>query len=296
MGLRANPTYRQRRFGAEVRKLREQAGLTVGDAARLMKMHSPHLSNVEAGRTSLSAERLGMLAQVLEGKTATLLDALRAMGQDSGRGWWSDYRVTLGADHLDLAELEAGAVALRNYELLFIPGLLQTFEYATAVHSSGFSPAVNEVRETAVEFRMRRQQVLIGDQPPRLHAIIHEAALRVLYGGRAVMRDQLLRLIEVSRLPNVTIQVISLEDEGRGAFSHPFMLIEPDVVELGTVLVDQVGKAQYLDDRQSVAEYGQSFTRLSELALPPLDADAMPETRTAKDSLGLIQHILYPLL
>ncbi|MGW3571207.1 helix-turn-helix domain-containing protein [Streptomyces sp. NPDC000941] len=296
MGLRADPTYRQRRFGVEVRRLREAAGLTVGEAAQVLGMRQPHLSNAEAGRTNLSEERLRKLAWALGGTYTYPVDALLALGRDSGKGWWSDYGATLGANHLDLAELEAGAVALRNYELLFIPGLLQTFEYATAVHSSGFSPAVNEVRETAVEFRMRRQRVLTGDRAPRLHAIIHEAALRVLYGGRAVMRDQLLRLIEVSRLPNVTIQVISIEDEGRSAFSHPFLLIEPNVVELGTVLVDQVGKAQFLDDRQSVAEYGQSFARLSELALPPLDAEAVPETRTAKDSLGLIQHVLYPLL
>ncbi|MFE2188543.1 helix-turn-helix domain-containing protein [Streptomyces sp. NPDC059455] len=296
MGLRADPTYRQRRFGAEVRRLREAAGLTVGEAAEVVGMRQPHFSNVEAGRTNLSAERLQKLAQALSGTYTYPVDDLLALGQESGKGWWSDYRTTLGATHLDLAELEAGAVALRNYELLFIPGLLQTFEYATAVHRSVFSPAANEVRETAVEFRMRRQQVLIGDQPPRLHAIIHEAALRVLYGGRAVMRDQLLRLIEVSRLPNVTIQVISLDDEGRSAFSHPFMLIESDVVELGTVLVDQLGKTQYLDDRQSFAEYGRSFAELSELALPSIDAEAAPEARTVKDSLGLIQHILYPLL
>ncbi|MEU0807067.1 helix-turn-helix transcriptional regulator [Streptomyces sp. NPDC005970] len=296
MGLRVDPTYRQRRFGVEVRRLREAAGLTVSEAAQVLGMRQPHVSNVEAGRTSLSAERLQKLAQALSGTYTYPVDALLALGRESGKGWWSDYHATLGANHLDLAELEAGAVALHSYELLLVPGLLQTFEYATAVHSSGFSPAVNDVRETAVEFRMQRQRVLTGDQPPRLHAIIHEAALRVLYGGRAVMRDQLLRLIEASRLPNVTIQVISLEDEGRSAFSHPFMLIEPDVVELGTVLIDQLGKAQYLDDRQSVAEYGQSFARLSELALPPVDADAVPEARTAKDSLGLIQHILYPLL
>ncbi|MBW8090380.1 helix-turn-helix domain-containing protein [Streptomyces hygroscopicus] len=296
MGLRADPTYRQRRFGVEVRRLREAAGLTVGEAARLVGMRQPHFSNVEAGRTNLSAERLQKLAQALGSTYTYPVDALLALGRASGRGWWSDYRTTLGATHLDLAELEAGAVALRNYELLFIPGLLQTFEYATAVHSGGFSPTVSEVRDSAVEFRMRRQKVLSGERPPQFHAIIHEAALRVLYGGRAVMRDQLLRLIELSRLPNVTIQIIPIDNEGSAAFSHPFMVIEPGVVELGAVLVDQVGKAQFLDERQALAEYGESFVRLSALALPPVDAEAVPEARTAKDSLGLIQHILYPLL
>ncbi|MBD3007827.1 MULTISPECIES: helix-turn-helix transcriptional regulator [unclassified Streptomyces] len=296
MGLRANPTYRQRRFGAEVRKLRERAGLTVGEAARLMEMHSPHLSNVEAGRTSLSAERLDMLAHEVEGTTATFLAALQTMGQESGRGWWSDYRKVLGASHVDLAEQESGAQALCNYELLFIPGLLQTREYATAVHGSGFSEAVREVQDRAIEFRLRRQLVLSGERPPRFHAIVHEAALRVLYGGRTVMRDQLLRLIQASRLPNVTIQIVPIDNEGSAAFSHPFMVIEPSVVELSTVLVDQFGGSEFLDDLDAVTDYRQSFQRLSELALPSIDAEAAPEARTGKDSLGLLQHILYPLL
>ncbi|GAA2316275.1 helix-turn-helix domain-containing protein [Streptomyces violaceusniger] len=296
MGLRANPTYRQRRFGAEVRKLRERAGLAVGEAARLMEMHSPHLSNVEAGRTSLSAERLGMLAHAVAGTTATFLAALQAMGQESGRGWWSDYRKVLGASHVDLAEQESGAQALCNYELLFIPGLLQTREYATAVHGSGFSEAVREVQDRAIEFRLRRQLVLSGERPPRFHAIIHEAALRVLYGGRTVMRDQLLRLIQLSRLPNVTIQIVPIDNEGSAAFSHPFMVIEPSAVELSTVLVDQFGGSEFLDDLDVVTDYRQSFQRLSELALSPIDAEAAPEARTRKDSLGLLQHILYPLL
>ncbi|MFF8815271.1 helix-turn-helix domain-containing protein [Streptomyces pactum] len=296
MGLRANPSYRQRRFGSEVRKLRERAGLSVGDAARLMGMHGPHLSNVEAGRTSLAPERLERLLEAAECTNTPFADALASLGRDSGKGWWSVYRNVLGASHLDLAELESQAVVLRNYELLFIPGLLQTFDYATAVHGGGYDESMREVREQAVEFRLRRQQILTSARPPTFHAIIHEAALRVLYGGREVMRDQLLRLIELSRLPHVTIQVVPLEDEGRAAFIHAFMVIQPQVAELGTVLADQLGTAQLFDDPQVISDYEHSFARLSELALPPIDPGATPEGRTVKDSLGLIQHILYPLL
>ncbi|MBB5936713.1 helix-turn-helix domain-containing protein [Streptomyces zagrosensis] len=296
MGLRVKPTYRQRRFGVEVRQLRERAGLSSTEAARLLVMKQPQLSNVESGKTGLSAARVSYLADAAGISNGPFVEALNEMGQDSGKGWWTEYRKELGESHLDLAELEAGAVALHNYELLFIPGLLQTADYATAVHGGGYAESVREVQDKAVEFRMARQRILSGDHPPKLHAIIHEAALRVLYGGREVMREQLLRLVEVSRLPNVTVQIIPLEDERRAAFNHSFMVIEPSVVELGTVLVDQLGTAQLLGDAQVTTEYEQSFARLSELALPAVDAEVVPEDRRVKDSLGLIQHLLYPLL
>ncbi|MEC4018482.1 helix-turn-helix domain-containing protein [Streptomyces sp. H27-D2] len=296
MGLRGNPTYRQRRFGAELRQLRERADLSSTDAAALLGMKQPHMSAIEAGKTSLALERVQRLAGIYGLSSTPFLESLTEMGKDSGKGWWSAYRKMLGASHLDLAELESAAVGLASYELLFIPGLLQTLSYMTALHSGGSGSSRPEVQDAAVEFRMERQKILTGENPPRLHAIIHETALRVQYGGHEVMRDQLLRLIEVSRLPNVTIQIVPLEADARAAFSHSFMVIEPAVRELGTILVDQLGKSQLRGDPQSITDYSANHTRLSELALPAVDARSEPETRTVKDSLGLIQHILYPLL
>lgn len=143
---------------------------------------------------------------------------------------------------------------------------------------------------------MERQKVLTGEGAPQLHAIIHESALRVRYGGCDVMRGQLLRLIEVSRLPNVTIQIFPLDAAGRVAFNCSFLVIEPAVRRLSTVYVEQLNKSLKHDDLGSIDEYGDTFAKLSELALPPIDPHAAPETRMVKDSLGLIQHILYPLL
>lgn len=296
MGLRANPTYRQRRFGAEVRKLREKAALSVADAAALMGMKPPHLSNIEAGRTSLMPERLRTLVGVAGESRRTYIEALSDLGQDPGKGWWSEYRSELRPSYLDLAELEAGSVQLRGYEPLVIPGLLQTFDYATAIHRDSHAPSAPEHQLRMVEFRMARQTVLVGERPPQFHAIIHESALRARIGGRAVMRDQLLRLIEVSRLPNVTVQIFPLDIEGRVAFNHSFTLAEPEVPELGTVQAEQFGTSRYDGDAESIARYGKMFTQLSESALPAVDLKAVPEARKAKDSLGLIQHLLYPLL
>ncbi|MDX3225814.1 helix-turn-helix transcriptional regulator [Streptomyces sp. ME19-01-6] len=296
MGLRVNPTYRQRRFGAELRKVRERAGMSVADAAALLGMRQPQLSKIEAGRTGMSPERVRALARAAGDIHDAYVDVLEDMAQDPGKGWWSRYRGVLGPSHLDLAELEADAVGLWNYEPMYVPGLLQTAGYATAIHGGSYVENPQAVRDQAVEFRMERQKVLVGECAPHIHAIVHESALRVHWGGRTVMRDQLLHLIEVSRLPNVTIQVFPLDTERGVAFNHAFMVIEPNVTELSTVSVDQLGMSEYLGDQEVVGGYRDTFGKLAELALPQVDAASAPEARRAKDSLGLIQHILYPLL
>jgi transcriptional regulator with XRE-family HTH domain len=294
MGLRSNPTYRQRRFGAEVRKLRELAQLSVAEAAGLMGMKPPHLSNVESGRTSLTTERLHVLVQASGIRNNPYVDALLEMGQDSGKGWWSQYRNELPQPYLDFAELEASAVTLINYEPMFVPGLLQTRSYAEAVHRGGYTRRSQEYHAAAIDFRIRRQAVLLGERPPRLHFIFHEAALHAAFGDRELMRDQMLRLIEVSRLPHVTVQVLPFE--GQVPFGTAFVLVEPSVPELSTAVITQVDGSHYLADADSLSWYKRLFATLAEGALPRIDTEVMSDARTARDSLGLIQRLLYPLL
>ncbi|UQA97792.1 DUF5753 domain-containing protein [Streptomyces halobius] len=216
------------------------------------------------------------------------------MGQASGKGWWSDYRQTLTAAHLDLAGLESASIVLHTYEPMFIPGLLQTREYAAVIHRDGYVDLSPEWQRQAVEFRMQRQELLAGERPPRLHAIIHEAALRPSLGSREVMRGQLLKLIEVSRRPEVAIQILPLD--GRVGFGTGFTQFHPQVRELSTTVVSHIERDLYLEDENSMAKYRDRFAKLEVVALPPVDVAASPEARKAKDSLGLIQRLLYPLL
>ncbi|MEU9110345.1 helix-turn-helix transcriptional regulator [Streptomyces sp. NPDC048483] len=287
MGLRANPTYRQRRFGAEVRKLRERAGLSVNESAAVMGMNQSHISSVETGRTGLSEERLRKLAAKVGGISATYVDALAELGRRPDKGWWSSYRDQVRPSLLDLAELEDEAAALVCYEPMFVPGLIQTRDYATAIHRGGYVNVSPEVEEAAVDFRMKRQAVLTGEGAPSFHAIIHEAALHPSLGDRRVMRDQLGHLLELARLPNATIQILPFD--GPVAFGSSFTLVEPSVRELSTVVVAHVESSLYLGDAESLAKYSHTFARLTETALPP-------EASHVKDSLGLIQRLLYPLL
>ncbi|MFD8382808.1 helix-turn-helix domain-containing protein [Streptomyces sp. NPDC059679] len=294
MGLRSSPTYRQRRLGAELRRMREQSGLSSYEMAARLGMKQPQLSHIEAGRTTIGVERLRVLAAESGVTDSTFIEALIEMEQSSGKGWWSGFRKRLQQPYLDLAESEAAAVCLRNYEPMFIPGLLQTREYATAVHRDGYARLSAEEQEAAVEFRMDRQKILTGEHAPRFHAIIHEAALRPSMGDHELMRAQLLRLVEASRLPNVTVQILPFD--GPIAFGTGFLMIEPLVAGLSMTLVSHVEQMLYLEDAASIARYDEHFARLEAMALAPIDATAAPENRIAKDSLGLIQRILYPLL
>jgi hypothetical protein len=257
-------------------------------------LKQPHLSNVEAGKTSLTADRLRLLTAACGANSTPFIEALNDLGQQSGKGWWSDYRKILGEPRLDLAELEAGAVALSSYEPTFIPGLLQTESYVRAMYRGGYAEASPEEQEAAIAFRMQRQSILFGEPPPRLHAVIHEAALHASLGDRDIMRGQLLRLIEASRLPHVTIQILPFE--GAVAFGTGFMVMEPSEPKLSTALVSHIERDLYLEDEDSIAKYQGWFASLQEAALPPMDAAVSPESHAVKDSLGLIQRLLYPLL
>ncbi|KOG91074.1 XRE family transcriptional regulator [Streptomyces varsoviensis] len=268
--------------------------MSVAEAAGRLGMKPPYLSNVESGRTGLSEERLRILMQDAGGTTKPFADALTELGRSSGKGWWSEYRERLRPSLMDVAELEAKATAIFNYEPMFVPGLLQTPEYATATARGGYARASHHEQDLDVEFRMRRQGVLEGDGAPRFHAVIHEAALHASIGGQGVMRGQLLRLVEASRMPNVTIQVLPFD--GAVGFGTSFTMVEPVAPELSTVIVAHVERSLYLGDPESIARYTDWFARLREVALPSLDATVLPEAHVAKDSLGLIQRLLYPLL
>jgi hypothetical protein len=245
------------------------------------------------GRTSILADRLQMLCSTYGCKDVPYLDALMALSEASGKGWWTAYRKRISAGALDLAELEAGSTTLRYHETLLVPGLFQTADYARALFRTpklGF-----ENIEDAVDFRLARQTVLTGERPPTVQAVIHEAALRMRFGGIDVMRAQLLHLVELARLPHVTIQVFPFAAEPYPAISGTFLHTSPEIGLLGTVVLEHPTGSTYLSDREHLTRYEALFNRLAEQALAPVDPATPPESHAAKDSLALIQHVLYAL-
>ncbi|MCD7440621.1 helix-turn-helix domain-containing protein [Streptomyces lincolnensis] len=293
MGLRTSISERQRRLGLELKQLREQAGLTTSEAAERINMTRGQLGHIEAGRTSILTERLLDLCRAYGCTEEPYIEALVSMSESTGRGWWRAYRKHMGPDPLNLAELESEAVAIRTHEPLFIPGLFQTADYTRAIFTSpdlGFANI-----DAGLRFRMERQHILTRQTPPSVHAIIHESALHMRFGDTEVVREQLLHLIELARLPNVTIQVYPFTAQADAALTGNFAHIVPANPRLGTVVVEHLLGSHYLTLPSQLKEYDCLFDRIAEKALAPIDVSLAPETHSVKDSLALVQHVLYTL-
>ncbi|MFE6869669.1 helix-turn-helix domain-containing protein [Kitasatospora sp. NPDC057692] len=286
MALRTHISERQRRFGAELRRLREGAGLAVKDAGALVGMGGPQLSHIEAGRTGLDPDRLTILLEAFGLTDETYVSALHQMGLSNGKGWWSAFKGVVNQPALDLAESESTATLLSNYETLLIPGLLQVPSYSEVILSSD---------QKKVAFRQGRQRALEGTGAVPFHAVIHEAALRTRFGGRDAMRDQLDHLVEVSELPHVTIQVLPFRCTDYVSTGTPFMILHGPHRDLDTVLTEHPSGTSYLSEPADITAYHSKFERLTSLALPALDASRPLRSRVEPDSWGLVQHLRYTL-
>jgi transcriptional regulator with XRE-family HTH domain len=268
MSTRRTPTERQKRLGAELRKLRIAADLSTDYAAGLLGMDRTRIANMESGTRTINAERVRKLATNYLCGNATYVEALVAMADADG-GWWERYRGSLPQGMLDIAELESRAVRMRVANTVHIPGLLQTPEHATAV----FRVVVPRLPEHEVALRLahraERQQVITGEKAIPYVALIHEAALRMRFGGPEVASAQLERLLEMSEWGNVTVLVLPFE---RGAFpgaGQNALYAEGPVPQLDTVQVDSMHGPAFLHAESQLAKYREQFEWLEELALPP---------------------------
>ncbi|WP_200306089.1 helix-turn-helix domain-containing protein, partial [Streptomyces adelaidensis] len=236
MPPRTSPSERQRRLGAELRTLRIRAGLSGDTAAKLIKAERTRISHIESGRVDVPRNGMYRLLRAYGCPEGAYFENLLEMAHESGKGWWGQFRDTIGPAARDLAELESRSHVLRTHEPLLIPGMLQTEDYARAVLGATEADPHRAGRYT--QFRLARQRVLTGHPAVTYHAVIHEAALHTHVGGRATMRRQLLRLIEVSRLPNVKVQVYPFEAGNYAAHTQSFVIYGAAAPELDTVYLE----------------------------------------------------------
>jgi transcriptional regulator with XRE-family HTH domain len=268
MSTRRTPTERQKRLGAELRKLRTSADISTEFAAGLLGMDRTRIANMESGIRTINAERVRTLATNYACGDDAYIDALVAMAQ-SDAGWWERYRGSLPPGMLDIAEMEAHSVRMRGANTAHIPGVLQTADHATAV----FRVVVPKLPDHEVALRLahrsERQQVITGDNAIPYLAIIHEAALRMQFGGRHVARAQLDHILDLSELDNVTVLALPFT---RGAFpgaGQNAVYAEGRVPQLDTVQVDSLHGPAFLHTEAQLAKYRAQLDWLEELALSP---------------------------
>ncbi|WKX10460.1 helix-turn-helix transcriptional regulator [Streptomyces sp. NL15-2K] len=267
--MRSTPTGRQLRLGAELRKLRERAGLTSTEAAQLLGIKQNQVSNMEAGRHGVSPERVRTLACHYKCSDAALVQALSDMTADRKRGWWGEYREILPTALLDLAEVEHHARRLRAAVTVHIPGLLQTTDHARELFRQvvpEFSPPDIEHR---VSFRIKRQAVLFRDAPAPYLAIIHEAALRMRFGGTSVVKGQLQHLLDMSERDGITLKVLPFAAGSFSGSGQSIFYSSGPVPQLDTVHLDQSHGPVFLDAEAQLDTYRVLLDRLESLTLGP---------------------------
>ncbi|MFD8784678.1 helix-turn-helix domain-containing protein [Kitasatospora sp. NPDC059599] len=292
MALRTQISERQRRFGSELRRLREAAGLAVKDAGALIGIGGPQLSHIEAARTRLDPERLTVLLRGYGCKDETYAALLLGLGESDGKGWWTSFKGRVPALALDLAESEDRAIQLDTYDPLHIPGILQLPAYTKALYEGGSGKWDTA---TQIQFRMERQRILTDDKQRKFRLVVHEAALRMRFAGDDVMRAQLLHLLKMAELPNVDLRVLPFTAPKSPPFSGSFLFCDPGCPELSTVILDGPKRAEHLIDQAELSAYRQMFQQLSAHALPAADRETALRGLPNRDSWGLLHHLLYLL-
>lgn len=271
------PAVRRRRLGEELRRLRDLAGLTSGEAAGRAGWHQSKVSRIETGRSSVSAQDVTVLLDVYAVRDRDLRDLLGTLaGKGYQRGWWHDFRHVLPVEYRDFISLETGASRARSMENSVVPGLLQTPAYAHALTRDVMPHLDRREVDALVDVRIARQAVLHQDPPLELCAVLDEAVLRRGVGGPEVMAGQLRRLAESAQLPHVRLHVLPFAAGGHMGVTGSFVIFSfPPVADLDVVVVDHLTSSLYIDRKEDVLAYGAAFAALRTRALPREESIAM---------------------
>ncbi|MFE9694043.1 helix-turn-helix domain-containing protein [Micromonospora sp. NPDC005806] len=286
-GPATGPTVLRMLLGSQLRRLREGAGVTREAAGWEIRSSESKISRMELGRVGFKERDVADLLTLYGVTAPEERDALLKLARDANSpGWWHRYGDVLPGWFQSYLGLEAAAVLVRTYEVQFVPGLLQTPDYARAVILLGHRGAAPEEIDRRVSLRMERQELLRRSNPPQVWAVLDEAALRRPIGGPEVMRGQLDALIEATEAPHVQLQVVPFAAGGHAAASGAFSILRfgdgdlPDIV-----YIEQLTSAIYLDKRDDLDYYALAMERLCVEAAPP---ERTPEI------LARIRDELYP--
>ncbi|RJQ68803.1 XRE family transcriptional regulator [Pseudonocardiaceae bacterium YIM PH 21723] len=267
-----SPTVRQRQLAAMLRRLREESALTIEEAATRLRASSSKwskskLSRVENRQQRVQPAEVGHLLDLYE-VYGDRRDSLMEMAKKAmERGWWVAYGSALPESFQTYVGLESAATTIRQFEIGLMPGLLQTPDYAYAMMLAGEPGTPADVQEGRVAARMARQRVLHREDPVEYRVILDEGVLRRTVGGVRVMKGQLERLLELTRLPNISIQVVPFDVGSYPGMDGPFTILELPQPDDIVVYVEGPAGAVYLEDAHSLRRSTMQFGQISAVAL-----------------------------
>jgi transcriptional regulator with XRE-family HTH domain len=259
-------------LGRQLEELRTRAGLTFEDAGVALGVSHSTIRRMEAAKVArLRQPDVEKLLQTYGVTDQREIDTfLKSVREANKRGWWHNYRDVLPDWFAAYLSLEQAASQIRAYEAQFVPGLLQTADYARALLGAGNPHAPSEATDRRVALRLRRQELLTREAPPRVWIVMDETVLRWPVGGPEVMRAQIDHLIEMNALPHVTLQIMPFGNGPHpamraGAF-HLFRFRAPELPEI--VYLSGLVGAVYLDKGDDVVVYREALDRLGAQSAP----------------------------
>lgn len=281
MPAHPRPTVRRRRLGAELKRLREAANVSMDAAGQHIDGDKTKISRIENGRQGIRPLELKALFDLYKVDNDKLKTALLTLARQSKqKSWWRQYDDILTPDFQERLTLESDAVRLLAFQPLVVPGLLQTKEYAAEVMRGGSNPPSATEIESLVDLRLGRQTIFDQDEPPQYVCILDEAVLHREIGGSKVMAGQLLRLQQANDHPAISIQVIPYAQGSYAGLDGPFAIYSyPDPMELDVVGLDYLDGALYLEEDGPVERYRRAFDQLRSAAL------------SSRQSMDLISHV-----
>ncbi|MFK8911707.1 helix-turn-helix domain-containing protein [Streptomyces sp. YS-3] len=262
---RSAPTVGQVVLGRRLQDLRERVGLRREEAAKVLRVAPATIRRMETAEVSLKIPYVQLLLKAY-GVGDEETDRFIELAEEANKpGWWQRFHDILPDWFSMYVSLEGAASLIRTYEPHFVPGLLQTEEYARSVMISG---ALGQTKPADIErhvaLRMERQSLLTRADAPRLWVIMDETVLRRQVGGRHVMRGQLDRLLEAAELPHVTIQLAEFATGHHPGTYGPFVLFRFAVPELPDMVYSEyLTGAVYLDARPEVATHLEVMDRMA---------------------------------
>ncbi|MFF3914871.1 helix-turn-helix domain-containing protein [Streptomyces sp. NPDC001852] len=269
MGTKREPTARQMRLAVELRRLREAAGLSSREAAALLGVNSVQISQIEAGTSGVSEQRLRRMAANYACVECEFIDGLVAIATDRTQGWWEEYRGQLPTPFMDLPELEHHAHFRWDVEFLHVPGLLQTADYARSLFSYVNPEYPHSDVERWVDHRMKRRVIIERPAPVPYEAVIHEGALRIRVGNRSTAQAQLTQVLELSEADHVTVRVIPFDLDNFGGAGSAMVYAGGPLPKLDTVVRDGPNGPVFIDAEAQLNRYRTLFRRVEAVSLDP---------------------------
>ncbi|MFG1664111.1 helix-turn-helix domain-containing protein [Streptomyces sp. Y7] len=258
------PTVLRMILGRRLLDMREDAGMSLDDAAKALRVTPLTIRRLEKAEVGLKPLYVEKLLQTYGAEQQEIDEFVGLAEQANEPGWWHAYRDVVPSWFSAYVSLETGAKTLRTYEPHYVTGLLQTHGYARAVLRGGFPNDTPQDLERRVDLRLRRQNLLEGPDAPTLWVVMEEAVLHRVVGGAEVMREQIDRLLAVSELDHVSVDIVPFTAGAHVGACAPFTYFRFEEPELPDVVYSEILSASmYLDQRSDVVAHLEAHNRMS---------------------------------